>query len=146
MHHAARCSCRYGRSVVAPASNARWMVSLFLDLVPHPQVLTAHAARLPQWEGVQRKWYYVQRATGKSQWEIPTEPVILTPSTTPTSIGTGPSQAPPSRPSTNSPQVAGLRGTLAERIEAAADSARTSVGIRAHYFCTIMARMALIAG
>ncbi|KAJ5925617.1 hypothetical protein N7454_008256 [Penicillium verhagenii] len=75
---------------------------------------------LPQWEGVQRKWYYVQRATGKSQWDIPTEPVVLTPSTTPTSIGTGPSLAPPSRPSTNSPQVTGLTNTLAERIEAAA--------------------------
>ncbi|KAJ5924426.1 hypothetical protein N7466_008613 [Penicillium verhagenii] len=81
---------------------------------------------LPQWEGVQRKWYYVQRATGKSQWDIPTEPVVLTPSTTPTSIGTGPSLAPPSRPSTNSPQVTGLTSTLAERIEAAAASARIS--------------------
>lgn len=50
--------------------------------------------RLAQWEGVSRKWYFVQRATGKSQWEIPTEPVILTPSTTPGSIGAGPTQAP----------------------------------------------------
>ncbi|KAG0157167.1 hypothetical protein PDIDSM_4352 [Penicillium digitatum] len=33
---------------------------------------------LPQWEGVGRKWYYVQRTTGKSQWEIPTEPIVLT--------------------------------------------------------------------
>ncbi|EPS29604.1 hypothetical protein PDE_04554 [Penicillium oxalicum 114-2] len=49
---------------------------------------------LPQWEGVGRQWYYVQRATGKSQWEIPTEPVIMTPSSTPGSIGAGPSQAP----------------------------------------------------
>ncbi|KAJ5721836.1 uncharacterized protein N7483_009770 [Penicillium malachiteum] len=101
---------------------------------------------LPQWEGVQRKWYYVQRATGKSQWDIPTEPVVLTPSTTPTSIGTGPSQAPPSRPSTNSPQTSGLRGTLAERIEDVADSARTSVGNRAHYISTTITRVALMAG
>ncbi|KAJ5644002.1 uncharacterized protein N7484_006509 [Penicillium longicatenatum] len=86
---------------------------------------------LPQWEGVQRKWYYVQRATGKSQWEIPTEPVVLTPSTTPTSIGTGPSQAPPSRPSTNSPRMTALTNTLAERIEAAAASARTSSSLDA---------------
>ncbi|KAJ5493412.1 hypothetical protein N7539_002158 [Penicillium diatomitis] len=50
---------------------------------------------LPQWEGVGRQWYYVQRATGKSQWEIPTEPVIMTPSSTPGDIGAGPSQAPP---------------------------------------------------
>ncbi|KAJ5634143.1 hypothetical protein N7528_001985 [Penicillium herquei] len=110
-----------------------------------PRILTAHSVRLPQWEGVQRKWYYVQRATGKSQWDIPTEPVVLTPSTTPTSIGTGPSQAPPSRPSTNSPQASGLRGTLAERIEAVADSARTSVGNRAHYICTTISRVALMA-
>ncbi|KAJ5290651.1 uncharacterized protein N7443_010904 [Penicillium atrosanguineum] len=80
---------------------------------------------LAQWEGVQRKWYYVQRTTGKSQWEIPTEPVVLTPSTTPISIGTGPSQAPPSRPSTNSPQVR-QENTLAERIGSLADGARIS--------------------
>ncbi|KAH8698338.1 hypothetical protein BGW36DRAFT_460280 [Talaromyces proteolyticus] len=49
---------------------------------------------LAQWEGVSRKWYFVQRATGKSQWEIPTEPVALSPSTTPGSIGVGPTQAP----------------------------------------------------
>ncbi|KAL1968673.1 hypothetical protein VTN77DRAFT_1499 [Rasamsonia byssochlamydoides] len=61
---------------------------------------------LAQWEGLSRKWYYVQRATGKSQWEIPTEPVILTPSTTPTSSETGPTRAPGSRPQTNSPQAA----------------------------------------
>ncbi|KAJ5761039.1 hypothetical protein N7520_008195 [Penicillium odoratum] len=85
---------------------------------------------LPQWEGVQRKWYYVQRATGKSQWEIPTEPVVLTPSTTPTSIGTGPSQV-PSRPSTNSPQVTGLANKLAGRIDAVAASARTSSSLDA---------------
>lgn len=102
--------------------------------------------RLPQWEGVQRKWYYVQRTTGKSQWEIPTEPVVLTPSTTPTSIGTGPSQAPPSRPSTNSPRVTLARNTLAERIEAAADNARVSVWNRAHYLCASLARVALMVG
>ncbi|KAJ5386303.1 hypothetical protein N7509_008844 [Penicillium cosmopolitanum] len=78
---------------------------------------------LPQWEGVQRKWYFVQRATGKSQWEIPTEPVVLTPSTTPTSIGTGPTY-PPSRPSTNSPQVMGSGTTLAEQIEPVVGGAR----------------------
>ncbi|KAJ5167700.1 uncharacterized protein N7482_003294 [Penicillium canariense] len=81
---------------------------------------------LPQWEGVQRKWYYVQRATGKSQWDIPTEPVVLTPSTTPTSIGTGPSQAPPSRPSTNSPRVTTTGNTLVERMESVADGAKIS--------------------
>ncbi|KAJ5989196.1 hypothetical protein N7481_004406 [Penicillium waksmanii] len=78
---------------------------------------------LAQWEGVQRKWYFVQRATGKSQWEVPTEPVVLTPSTTPTSIGTGPTY-PPSRPSTNSPQITGSGTTLAERIEPVLGCAR----------------------
>ncbi|KAJ5584688.1 uncharacterized protein N7459_004488 [Penicillium hispanicum] len=86
---------------------------------------------LPQWEGVQRKWYFVQRATGKSQWEIPTEPVVLTPSTTPTSIGTGPSQAPLSRPSTNSPRMTGSGTTLAERIESTANSAKYSSSLDA---------------
>ncbi|KAJ5115299.1 WW/Rsp5/WWP [Penicillium alfredii] len=84
---------------------------------------------LPQWEGVQRKWYYVQRATGKSQWEIPTEPVVLTPSTTPTSIGTGPSQAPASRPSANSPGVTGYGNTSTGGMYTAADSARLSFGM-----------------
>ncbi|KAK5800107.1 hypothetical protein VI817_002319 [Penicillium citrinum] len=63
------------------------------------------------------------RATGKSQWEIPTEPVVLTPSTTPTSIGTGPTY-PPSRPSTNSPQVAGPGSTLEGRFEPVGINAR----------------------
>ncbi|KAJ5623938.1 hypothetical protein N7510_000247 [Penicillium lagena] len=67
---------------------------------------------LPQWEGVQRKWYYVQRATGKSQWEIPTEPVALTPSTSPTPIGTGPSRAPALQPATNSHRVTGPRAAI----------------------------------
>ncbi|OJD15666.1 hypothetical protein AJ78_04084 [Emergomyces pasteurianus Ep9510] len=41
---------------------------------------------LAQWEGISRRWYYVQRATGRSQWEIPTEPFIPTPSSTPQSV------------------------------------------------------------
>ncbi|KAJ9305944.1 hypothetical protein DTO217A2_4550 [Paecilomyces variotii] len=79
---------------------------------------------LAQWEGVERKWYFVQRATGKAQWEIPTEPVILTPSTTPTSTGTGPSRAPSSRPQTNSPPTGmGARGFGAEGVYGGADRA-----------------------
>lgn len=126
--NASRCACRHGWSVVSSASNARGMVSGTLrPFCPSPRDTDVAAFRLPQWEGVQRKWYYVQRATGKSQWEIPTEPVILTPSTTPGSIGTGPSQAPPSRPSTNSPQISLARKTLAEKIEAVAERSKTSV-------------------
>lgn len=66
--------------------------------------------RLAQWEGVSRKWYYVQRATGKSQWDVPTEPVILTPSTTPGSVGTGPTQAPGAGSGAESPDINGARG------------------------------------
>ncbi|KAF3386853.1 hypothetical protein F1880_001270 [Penicillium rolfsii] len=99
---------------------------------------------LPQWEGVQRQWYYVQRATGKSQWDVPTEPVVLTPSTTPTSIGTGPSQAPPSRPSTNSPSVLATGNSLIERMESAADKARYSVRDRARHVARTFERVALM--
>ncbi|EER27462.1 hypothetical protein CPC735_027980 [Coccidioides posadasii C735 delta SOWgp] len=50
---------------------------------------------LAQWEGTLRKWYFVQPATGKSQWEVPTEPFIPTPSSTPHSIASpGPYHAP----------------------------------------------------
>lgn len=108
-------------------------------------MLIEYTSRLPQWEGVQRQWYYVQRATGKSQWEIPTEPVVLTPSTTPTSIGTGPTQAPPSRPSTNSPQVTATGKSLVEHMESTADSARISVGDRAHLVGTSIGTVALMA-
>ncbi|PGH18826.1 hypothetical protein AJ79_00239 [Helicocarpus griseus UAMH5409] len=50
---------------------------------------------LAQWEGVSRKWYYVQRATGKSQWEVPTEPFIPTPSSTPQSAASPSPYHPP---------------------------------------------------
>ncbi|KAL2004816.1 hypothetical protein VTN00DRAFT_3089 [Thermoascus crustaceus] len=86
---------------------------------------------LAQWEGISRKWYYVQRATGKSQWELPTEPVILTPSTTPTSTGTGPSRAPFSRPQTNSPQMgSGPGGMITDGNYTGADRAGFS-----SFFC-----------
>lgn len=108
-------------------------------------MLTKYTSRLPQWEGVQRQWYYVQRATGKSQWEIPTEPVVLTPSTTPTSIGTGPTKAPPSRPSTNSPQATATGKLSVERMESAADSIKISVGDRAHHVGIRIGTVALMA-
>ncbi|KAJ5373031.1 hypothetical protein N7517_005037 [Penicillium concentricum] len=80
---------------------------------------------LPQWEGVRRKWYYVQRTTGKSQWEIPTEPIVLTPSTTPTP-GAGPSQEPTSHPTSSSTRGLESVGTMAGGMYSAADSARIS--------------------
>lgn len=47
--------------------------------------LTANlGSRLAQWEGKSRKYYYVQRATGHSQWEIPTEPAPSAPTPDPT--------------------------------------------------------------
>lgn len=88
--------------------------------------------RLPQWEGVRRQWYYVQRTTGKSQWEIPTEPIHLTPSTTP-SIGGGPSQAP--QQANNITPGVGSENHMEGDHLLAADSARISVGNRAHYVC-----------
>ncbi|KAJ5787692.1 hypothetical protein N7457_002682 [Penicillium paradoxum] len=81
---------------------------------------------LPQWEGVQRKWYYVQRTTGKSQWEIPTEPVVLTPSTTPIPIGTGPSLTPTPHLTSDSNRAAESGDTMTGGSYSAADSARIS--------------------
>ncbi|KAJ5963914.1 uncharacterized protein N7479_003790 [Penicillium vulpinum] len=81
---------------------------------------------LAQWEGVRRKWYYVQRTTGKSQWEIPTEPIVLTPSTTPTPSGAGPSQEPTSHPTSNSTRGMESVDTIAGGTYSAADSARIS--------------------
>ncbi|KAL8893429.1 MAG: hypothetical protein Q9192_005278 [Flavoplaca navasiana] len=51
---------------------------------------------LAQWEGQSRKYYYVQRATGHSQWDIPTQPALSvpTPDPTPQPIG-DPFQKPP---------------------------------------------------
>jgi hypothetical protein len=42
--------------------------------------------RLAQWESKTKQWNYVQHATGHTQWELPTEPFIPTPSSTPRSI------------------------------------------------------------
>ncbi|QQK44508.1 WW/Rsp5/WWP [Penicillium digitatum] len=81
---------------------------------------------LPQWEGVGRKWYYVQRTTGKSQWEIPTEPIVLTPSTTPTPMGAGLSQEPTSHPTSGSAREVESVDTTAGGTYSAADSARIS--------------------
>ncbi|KAJ5171252.1 uncharacterized protein N7500_004035 [Penicillium coprophilum] len=89
---------------------------------------------LPQWEGVRRKWYYVQRTTGKSQWEIPTEPIVLTPSTTPTP-GAGPSQEPTSHPTNSNTRQMESVDTMTGGTYSVADSARISVGNRAHYVC-----------
>ena len=52
--------------------------------------------RLAQWEGQSRKYYYVQRATGHSQWDIPTQPALSVPTPDPTpQQATGPFQHPP---------------------------------------------------
>ncbi|MCJ1254860.1 hypothetical protein MMC24_002676 [Lignoscripta atroalba] len=34
---------------------------------------------LAQWEGQSRKYYYVQRATGHSQWDVPNQPALSVP-------------------------------------------------------------------
>lgn len=50
------------------------------------QFLLADASifRLAQWEGQSKKYYYVQRATGHSQWDIPTQPALSVPTPDPT--------------------------------------------------------------
>ena len=54
-------------------------------------------ARLAQWEGQSRKYYYVQRATGHSQWDIPTQPALSVPTPDPTpQQSMDPFQKPPS--------------------------------------------------
>lgn len=54
------------------------------------------ARRLAQWEGQSRKYYYVQRATGHSQWEVPTQPALSVPTPDPTPQQyTDPFQQPP---------------------------------------------------
>ena len=40
--------------------------------------------RLAQLEGQSRKYYYVQRATGHSQWDVPTQPALSVPTPDPT--------------------------------------------------------------
>ena len=122
-----------GKSTPKIKRHARYTLIITLD-------------RLPQWEGVGRKWYYVQRTTGKSQWEIPTEPVVLTPSTTPTPMGAGPTQEPRSHPTSNSTRELESVDITAGGTYSAADSARISVGNRAHYVCVSFARMALMVG
>ncbi|MCJ1470893.1 hypothetical protein MMC07_009541 [Pseudocyphellaria aurata] len=51
---------------------------------------------LAQWESSRRKYYYVQRATGVSQWEIPTQPALSAPTPDPTpQQASDPFQRPP---------------------------------------------------
>lgn len=67
-----------------PALPEGWYVSR-LSLARSSQIhsyLTLH--RLAQWEGQSRKYYYVQRATGHSQWEVPTQPALSVPTPDPT--------------------------------------------------------------
>ncbi len=55
---------------------------------------------LAQWEGSSKKYYFVQRATGHSQWEVPTQPALSvpTPDITPQQY-TDPFQRPSDGPS-----------------------------------------------
>ncbi|KAL1997330.1 hypothetical protein VTN49DRAFT_3932 [Thermomyces lanuginosus] len=82
---------------------------------------------LAQWEGVSRRWYFVQRVTGKTQWEVPTEPAPLSPSTTPASIGSGPTWPPVSGPQTSSvPQHQSTGDTLRGLFSSATEKAGLS--------------------
>ncbi|KAI4146371.1 MAG: hypothetical protein L6R39_003477, partial [Caloplaca ligustica] len=48
------------------------------------KIQTSKPEWLAQWEGQSRKYYYVQRATGHSQWDIPTQPALSVPTPDPT--------------------------------------------------------------
>jgi len=52
----------------------------------HPLLLDTALTlpRLAQWDSQSRKYYYVQRATGHSQWDIPTQPALSVPTPDPT--------------------------------------------------------------
>lgn len=49
-----------------------------------PWLIPDFTIRLAQWEGQSRKYYYVQRATGHSQWDVPTQPALSVPTPDPT--------------------------------------------------------------
>jgi hypothetical protein len=40
---------------------------------------------IPQWDGMSKRYYFVQLSTGQSQWEMPTQPAptVGTPTATP---------------------------------------------------------------
>lgn len=45
-------------------------------------------ARIAQWDGSSRKYYFVQISTGTSQWDVPTQaaPTVPTPGATPQNV------------------------------------------------------------
>lgn len=47
-------------------------------------LMRRYTTGLAQWEGTSRKYYYVQRATGHSQWDVPTQPALSVPTPDPT--------------------------------------------------------------
>ncbi|MCJ1474965.1 hypothetical protein MMC13_003625 [Lambiella insularis] len=49
---------------------------------------------LAQWESHSKKYYFVQRATGHSQWEVPTQPALSVPTPEPTPQHANPFQPP----------------------------------------------------
>jgi hypothetical protein len=66
---------------------------------------------IAQWDGVGRKYYFVQLSTGASQWELPTHPAptVGTPTATP-----GQEISPFPRP--GQPQEMGQRGVEGEQV------------------------------
>ena len=77
-----------------PALPEGWYVSLVA--VPNMLYSSLTDYRLAQWEGQSRKYYYVQRATGHSQWDVPTQPALSVPTPDPTPQQyTDPFQQPP---------------------------------------------------
>ena len=74
-------SIQEGPSHAPPSLPEGWYVFLFKM---HRSKLNTSLHRLAQWEGQSRKYYYVERATGHSQWDIPTQPALSVPTPDPT--------------------------------------------------------------
>lgn len=99
------------RSFRSTSAPSRRVVSR-RSIPPLSLPITHFQSRLAQWEGQSRKYYYVQRSTGHSQWEIPTQPIpVPTPDPTPQPI-THPFQQPPmpGDPKSESDGTGGSRG------------------------------------
>ncbi|KAL8951775.1 MAG: hypothetical protein Q9222_002266 [Ikaeria aurantiellina] len=81
----------------------------FLESIQRVELreLENSSLRLPQWEGQSRKYYYVQRATGHSQWDVPTQPALSVPTPDPTPQPIGDPFQKPAMSSENGPNDKG---------------------------------------
>lgn len=112
------CCISYDRSIYSSISGRTNRVAAFSpgglvsDLGPSNLSHSADTLpRLAQWESQLRKYYYVQRATGVSQWEIPTQPAHAVPTPDPTpQQSTNPFQQPSRSAASPGPHGEATRG------------------------------------